>query len=145
MTLEADELQRLVQASFPDADVPVVESASEDGVVMRLAVTDRHGRPGGTLSGPAMMMLADSTAWVVVLAAVGPQLLAVTTSLHIDFLRRPPIADLVARGTLLKLGRSLAVIEVALYSDASPDLLAKAQVTYSLPPPGSPADALGAR
>ena len=112
---------------------------------MRLAVTDRHGRPGGTLSGPAMMMLADSTAWVVVLAAVGPQLLAVTTSLHIDFLRRPPIADLVARGTLLKLGRSLAVIEVGLYSDGSEDLLAQAQVTYSLPPPGSSADALAPR
>ncbi len=145
MALDAAELQRLVESSFPGAEVPVVERADDDGVVMRLAVTDRHGRPGGTLSGPAMMMLADSTAWVVVLAAVGPQLLAVTTSLHIDFLRRPPIADLVARGTLLKLGRSLAVIEVGLYSDGSEDLLAQAQVTYSLPPPGSSADALAPR
>ncbi|MGH9019667.1 MAG: PaaI family thioesterase [Acidimicrobiales bacterium] len=134
MTLDAAQLQRLVQDSFPEHDVPRVEEAGDGVVVMSLEITDRHGRPGGTVSGPAMMMLADSTAWVVVLSAVGPQLLAVTTSLHIDFLRRPPIADLVARGRLLKLGRSLAVIDVELTSRGSSDLLAKAQVTYSLPP-----------
>jgi uncharacterized protein (TIGR00369 family) len=80
-----------------------------------------------------MMMLADTTAWMAILAQVGPVLLAVTTSLHIDFLRKPDMADLVARGTVLKLGRKLAVVDVSIYSRGRGDVLAKAQVTYALP------------
>ena len=87
-----------------------------------------------------MMMLADTAAWVTILAQVGPQLLAVTTSLHIDFLRRPSLTDLVARGRLLKLGRSLAVVDVELFSRDDPAMVAKAQVTYSLPPTESDPD-----
>jgi uncharacterized protein (TIGR00369 family) len=80
-----------------------------------------------------MMMLADTAAWMAVLAKVGPVLLAVTTSLHIDFLRKPSISDLMARATVLKLGRKLAVIDVSLFSRGHDELVAKAQVTYSLP------------
>jgi acyl-coenzyme A thioesterase PaaI-like protein len=68
-----------------------------------------------------------------VLAQIGPVLLAVTTSLHIDFLRKPAMTDLVARGTVLKLGRKLAVVDVAIYSSGQDDIVAKAQVTYSIP------------
>ena len=127
------QLQEILVGSFPDHDVPVVEEVDGDIVVVSLPITDRHGRPGGTLSGPAMMTLADTTAWVAVLAQVGPVLLAVTTSLHIDFLRKPQIADLVARGRVLKLGRKLAVIDVELTSRGSSALVAKAQITYALP------------
>jgi uncharacterized protein (TIGR00369 family) len=80
-----------------------------------------------------MMMLADTTAWVAVLAQIGPVLLAVTTSLHIDFLRKPDITDLVARGTVLKLGRKLAVVDVSVYSRGRDEMVAKAQVTYAIP------------
>jgi uncharacterized protein (TIGR00369 family) len=80
-----------------------------------------------------MMMLADTTAWVAVLAQIGPVLLAVTTSLHIDFLRKPDITDLVARGTVLKLGRKLAVVDVSIYSRGRDEMVAKAQVTYAIP------------
>jgi uncharacterized protein (TIGR00369 family) len=81
-----------------------------------------------------MMMLADTTAWMAILAQVGEVLLAVTTSLHIDFLRKPELDnDLMARGRLLKLGRKLAVVDVELFSRGQRDLVAKAQVTYSLP------------
>jgi uncharacterized protein (TIGR00369 family) len=80
-----------------------------------------------------MMMLADTTAWVAVLAQIGPVLLAVTTSLHIDFLRKPDITDLVARGTVLKLGRKLAVVDVTIYSRGRDEMVAKAQVTYAIP------------
>ena len=86
------------------------------------------------MSGPALMALADSTAWLAVLAQIGPVALAVTTSLHIDFLRKPDLVDVVAEGRLLKLGRSLAVVDVAMRSDGRDDLVAKAQVTYSIPP-----------
>ncbi len=132
--LGAEELQEILRQSFPDEALPVVEEVTEDGVVLTQAMQERHGRPGGTLSGPAMMMLADTAAWVALMAEVGPQLLAVTTSLHIDFLRKPAIAALVARAHRLKVGQRLGVVAVAITSAADGALVAQAQVTYSLPP-----------
>jgi acyl-coenzyme A thioesterase PaaI-like protein len=67
-------------------------------------------------------------------AQIGPVALSVTTSLHIDFLRKPALVDVVADGNLLKLGRRLAVVDVALRSAGAPEIVAKAQVTYSIPP-----------
>jgi uncharacterized protein (TIGR00369 family) len=131
--LGVQELQSILGEAFPGAEVPRVEEVGDDSVVMSLPITDRHGRPGGTLSGPTMMMLADTAAWVAIMAEVGPVLLAVTTSLHIDFLRKPQLTDLMARVKLLKLGRKLAVADVELFSRGTTDLVAKAQVTYSLP------------
>ena len=81
-----------------------------------------------------MMALADNAAWLVILAHIGPVLLAVTTSLHIDFLRKPDVTDVLARAKLIKLGKRLAVVDVDLYSRDSTDLVAKASVTYSIPP-----------
>jgi len=133
-TLDATALQEILTSSFPGHDVPLVEWVGHDTVTVALPVSHLHERPGGTLSGPAMMMLADTAAWVVILSRVGPRLLAVTTSLHIDFLRKPTPTDLVAQGRLLKLGRSLAVVDVELFSRGDRELVAKAQVTYSLPP-----------
>jgi uncharacterized protein (TIGR00369 family) len=80
-----------------------------------------------------MMMLADTAAWMAILAQIGPVLLAVTTSLHIDFLRKPQLSDLMAKARVLKLGRKLAVVDIELFSRGSRELVAKAQVTYSLP------------
>lgn len=82
------------------------------------------------------MGLTDTAAWLSVLSRIGLVALAVTTSLHIDFLRKPALVDVLAEGRILKLGRRLAVTEVGLWSaDGSPDeLVAKAQVTYSIPP-----------
>jgi acyl-coenzyme A thioesterase PaaI-like protein len=97
-------------------------------------VGEANERPGGTVSGPSLMALADCTAWLVIVGQIGPVALSVTTSLHIDFLRKPALVDVVAVGTLLKLGKRLAVAEVALYSVESDPVVAKAQVTYSIPP-----------
>ncbi|NNN01878.1 MAG: PaaI family thioesterase [Acidimicrobiaceae bacterium] len=131
--LSVDELQAILVAAFPGNDVPRVESVDDHEVVMSIAVSDRHGRPGGTLSGPTMMTLADTAAWLAIMSQIGPVLLAVTTSLHIDFLRKPQLTDLMAKTRVLKLGRKLAVVEVELWSRGSMDVVAKAQVTYSLP------------
>ncbi len=131
--LDATQLQEILTSSFPDSDVPRVEQVLENEVTLVQTVNDRHGRPGGTLSGPTMMMLADTAAWMAILAQIGPVLLAVTTSLHIDFLRKPEITDLVARAKMLKLGRKLAVVEVSLFSLGHDQLVAKAQVTYAIP------------
>ena len=130
------ELQAFLLGAFPDnPPTSIVEDAADTGVRLRLPVTKANSRPGGTVSGPSLMALADSAAWLSVLAQIGPVALAVTTSLHIDFLRKPELVDVLAQGTLLKLGRRLAVTDVALWSDGRPgELVAKAQVTYSIPP-----------
>jgi len=132
--LSIEELQKIVTDAFPDYDVPRIEELTENFLLMSQPVSTKNSRPGGTLSGPTMMALADNSAWLVILAHIGPVLLAVTTSLHIDFLRKPEITDLMARAKLIKLGRRLAVVDVELFSRGSSDLVAKAQVTYSIPP-----------
>ncbi|HEY5266464.1 MAG TPA: PaaI family thioesterase [Acidimicrobiales bacterium] len=132
--LSIEELQQIVVEAFPDYDVPHIEELTESSLLMSQPVSNKNARPGGTLSGPTMMALADNSAWLVILAHIGPVLLAVTTSLHIDFLRKPEIADLMARAKLIKLGRRLAVVDVELFSRGSSELVAKAQVTYSIPP-----------
>lgn len=134
--MSAAELQQFLVDAFPDNPPPtIVEDVGPWGVRMRLPVTEMNRRPGGTVSGPSLMALADTTAWLSVLAQIGPVPLAVTTSLHIDFLRKPPLADVIAEGRLLKLGRRLGVTDVAMWSiDDADALVAKAQVTYSIPP-----------
>ena len=129
------ELQKFLDGAFPEAPPPyVIEEVADWGVRIRLPVTGAHGRPGGTVSGPTLMAMADAAAWLAILAQIGPVALAVTTSLHIDFLRKPALVDLVAEGRLLKLGKSLAVADVGLRSIGHEELVAKAQVTYSIPP-----------
>ncbi len=112
-----------------------VDQVREDGDVrLRLPVEHAHIRPGGTISGPALMAIADGAAWAAVLSHRGPDMSPVSTSLHIDFLRKPDPDDLIAEGVVLRLGRTLAVIDVAIRSAGTERLVAKAQVTYAIPP-----------
>ncbi|MHB1517937.1 MAG: PaaI family thioesterase [Acidimicrobiales bacterium] len=128
------ELQEMLDGSFPESRLPyVVDSVTSTTCRMRYLVTRADSRPGGTVSGPTLMALADCAAWMVIVAQIGPVALSVTTSFHIDFLRKPALVDLEAEAVLLKLGRRLGVAEVALTSSGGP-LVAKAQVTYSIPP-----------
>ena len=132
--MDVPELQRFLDDAFPGELPYVVESVDGTGMCLRLRVDGSNVRPGGTVSGPSLMALADCAAWLAVVGQIGPVALAVTTSLHIDFLRKPSLVDVVATGTLLKLGARLAVVDVALHSVADDALVAKAQVTYSIPP-----------
>jgi len=104
---------------------------------VRLPFDDSMLRPGGTVSGPTMMALADATMYAVVLGAIGIVKLAVTTSFNINFLHRPSPDDLMAEGRLLKVGKRLAVVEVTLHSDGHDEPVAHATGTYSIPPEGS--------
>ncbi len=114
-----------------------VEAVSEDTVTLRLFVQDRHLRPGGTVSGPAMFSLADVTAYMVTLAHIGPRALAVTTNCAIDFMRKPAAGvDLIAKGRLLKLGKQLSVSDVLIYSEGMDKPVARASLTYAIPPQG---------
>jgi uncharacterized protein (TIGR00369 family) len=132
--LTAEHLQRIVEEAFTDWTPPAIDSLEGDTLVLTQRVDQSNGRPGGTISGPTMMALADNAAWLIILAHIGPVLLAVTTSLHIDFLRKPPLEAITARARLIKLGRRLAVVDVEITSSASDELVAKASVTYSIPP-----------
>lgn len=101
---------------------------------MRLDPGEQHLRPGGTVSGPAMMALADYVLYAAVLAQIGPVALAVTTNLGFNFLRRPEPGPLAAECRLLKLGRRLAVGEVSITALGSADIVCHATGTYAIPP-----------
>lgn len=111
----------------------VVEAVGPMTARMRCDYHERHLRPGGTISGPTMMALADLVLYVAILGQIGPVGLAVTTSLTFNFLRKPGPAALVAEAKLLKLGKRLAVGEVLLRSQGSEEIVCHATGTYSIP------------
>ncbi len=117
------------------ADDFAIEAAGEEGLTMRLRAHERHLRPGGTVSGPAMFALADVAIYLAILSRIGPVALAVTTSCSIDFMRKPAAGvDLLAEARLLKLGRVLAVGDVLIRSEGMAAPVARASLTYSIPP-----------
>jgi uncharacterized protein (TIGR00369 family) len=110
-----------------------VESVGPLRARLRMDYHERHVRPGGTLSGPSMMALADLGLYVVILAHIGPVALAVTTNLSFNFLRKPGQRALIAECRLLKLGKRLAVGEVSMMSEGTTDIVCHATGTYSIP------------
>lgn len=142
MKMNADELQAYLARIFPQMYGPGrparIEAVGENQVSVRFAAGERHLRPGGTVSGPAMMTLADATVYVAILAALGPVPLAVTTNLSINFLRKPEPGDLIAECKLIKLGKRLAVGEVGIRPADGGELVAHAVATYSIPPERDP-------
>lgn len=136
--LSKEEMERLLTAEFPQVFRPesgysIDAVGAGTGRVRQTYHADMI-RPGGTISGPTMMAIADFALYVAVLSAIGPIPLAVTTNLNINFLRKPAQRDLIADAKLLKLGKSLAVGEVAIYSDGIEDMVAHVTSTYSIPP-----------
>ncbi|MCO5154251.1 MULTISPECIES: PaaI family thioesterase [unclassified Shinella] len=136
--MDRDALNRFLETDFPqihtDGKVFDVTEVRSGTVVMRLDPNERHLRPGGTVSGPTLFALADVAAYCVVLAHIGPVALAVTTSLNINFLRKPEPGPLSCTCRLLKLGKRLAVIEASIFGADGEDLVAHATATYSIPP-----------
>lgn len=129
-----NEITAFLAAQFPQSRC-VVRAAGDRASTVSLAVGHDHLRPGGTVSGPTLMGVADMALYVAILAEIGIVPLAVTTSLTINFLRRPAAsADIVGVCKLLKLGRVLAVGEVTLYSEGDAEPVAHVVGTYSIPP-----------
>lgn len=133
----APELLKFLDKSFPQAGHLKfqIEHVDDRAIRLRLPIDDRHLRPGGTVSGPTLMWLADCGTYLLILAQLGPVALAVTTNLNMNFLRRGEAGrDLIGEGRLLKLGSRLAVTEFSILSDGSADPIAHATLTYSIPP-----------
>ena len=121
--MSAEEIGKLLEEEFPQAFYPgcghSIERVEYGDVRVRWTFDADQLRPGGTISGPTMMELADFAMYVAVFSAVGPQPLAVTTNLNINFLRKPAQADLIADAKLMKVGKRLAVGEVVIHSDGA--------------------------
>jgi uncharacterized protein (TIGR00369 family) len=128
-----DELNDFLQASFEGGRPYSVTSIEPGRVRLEIPAAELLLRPGGTVSGPTLMMLADAAAWAAILVHIGPVALAVTSNLNISFLRKPQPVGVIAEAELLKLGRKLAVVDVRLRSEGSDDLVAQSTVTYAIP------------
>ena len=134
--ITAEEFNTLLAEEMPWA-AEVGMRATEIGrgrAVLRQPFGESMLRPGGTISGPAMMALADATMYATVLSGIGKVKLAVTTSFNINFLRKPYPGELIAEGRVLKLGKRLAVMDVTIHSEGHADPVAHATGTYSIPP-----------
>lgn len=136
LAMDVEALHAFLGAAFPQvSDDFVVESVGERRIAVRLVVAERHLRPGGTVSGPSIFALADVAVYLGILAMIGPKALAVTTNCSIDFMRKPASGvDLICECRLLKLGRVLAVGECLIFSDGMAEPVARASLTYSIPP-----------
>lgn len=139
LAMEITELSEFLDVIFPQVRGEfAIDALDQDAIKVRLKVGERHLRPGGTVSGPSMFGLADVTTYLQIMAHIGPEALAVTTNCSLDFMRKPEARrDLIATGRLLKLGRVLAVAEVHLRSEGSDAIVARANMTYSIPPKAS--------
>src|SRR5215510_1831607 len=136
--LSADELQRRLAREFPeafntDSGLSILE-VWHGGARVRQNARGNTTRPGGTISGPTIMALADVGMYVAILASIGWVPLAVTTNLNINFLKKPAPGALIAESRLLKIGKRLAVGEVAIRREDEEGLVAHAVSTYSIPP-----------
>ena len=137
--MTAAELVSFIDAAFPEHEHDfLVEEVTAERLRLRLAIQPAHLRPGNTIAGPVLMMLADTAMLLMVISRIGPEAAVVTSSLSINFLRKPPEADLIAEARPLKIGRRLAVGDIRIYSDGETEAVAQATVTYAIPgPPGA--------
>ena len=137
MSASKEEIVAFITAEFPQTKC-VIEEVGNNGATLSHEIGINELRPGGTVSGPVLMSVADVAIYVAILGKIGIVPLTVTTSLTINFLRKPSAeARIIAECTLLKVGRTLIVGEVSLYSEGSKDLVAHVVGTYSVPPNSS--------
>lgn len=129
-----EEIEAFLATDFPQFN-STVEAVGDRSATIRHRIGHGELRPGGTVSGPVMMAVADTALYVAILGEIGIVPLAVTTGLNINFLRRPSAErDIIGICKLMKVGRVLVVGEINLYSDGDPEPVAHAVGTYSIPP-----------
>ncbi len=137
-TLNAFEVDQLIDLHFPEihfgARVLFIDSLTDQGADVRLKSHPKNLRPGGTVSGPALFTLADYGAYVAILARAGAAgLQSVTTSINLNFMRRPQPGDILGKIRLIKFGKRLIVTEIEMFADGSDALVAHAVATYIMP------------
>ncbi|MFZ5723120.1 MAG: PaaI family thioesterase [Pseudomonadota bacterium] len=135
MPLTAAEIQHIIRTGLPAADeIDLrIDEVAADHVVARYPFRPSMIRPGGTVSGPTLMGLADAAMYAAIMARLGRVEMAVTSNLNINFLSKPQPADLLARARVLRLGSRLAFLEVELYAEGNGDMVAHVTGSYALP------------
>lgn len=129
-----EEITEFLESAFPQAPI-TVDEASPMSATVRFRVSEKSLRPGGSVSGPVIMTLADTALYVAILATIGIVPMAVTTNLNINFLRMPAAGvDLIGVCKMIKVGSKLAIGEVYIYSEGKDEPVAHATGTYSIPP-----------
>jgi uncharacterized protein (TIGR00369 family) len=136
--MDADEVNALLKQVYPQLNDEFSDYMTTDvfpgGCTVRLNATDRHLRPGNTVSGPSLFTLADIGGYVCVLTHAGPEALSVTTNLNINFMRKAEAGPIDGHCRILKLGRSLMVFEIDMVAGPEGLTVAHATGTYSIPP-----------
>lgn len=134
MANKTEAIAQFIKQEFPQTRV-VVDEVWERSARVSQEVAESDLRPGGTVSGPTLMALADVALYVALLGEIGIVPLAVTTSLTINFLRKPEARKrIIGECQLMKVGKTLAVGEVTLYSEGLEEPVAHVVGTYSIPP-----------
>lgn len=136
--MNADEINALLRQVYPQLNDQYADYYATEvfpgGCRVRLDATERHLRPGGTVSGPCLFTLADIGGYVCVLSHAGPDALSVTTSLNINFMRKAEAGPIDGYCRILKLGRSLMVFDIEMVAGPDRHIIAHATGTYSIPP-----------
>lgn len=132
--IHKEQLNEFIRSQFPQSKC-VVEDVHADGATVRHRITQDELRPGGTVAGPVMFLVADCALYIGILGRIGVVPLAVTTNMTINFLRKPSAdKDILGVCKLIKVGKLLAIGEVNIYSEGDPEPVAHAVGTYAIPP-----------
>ena len=135
MLMTKQSLTDFLDQEFPQVSKNLeIIDVSEDNFSMLMKISNEHLRPGGTVSGPTMFLLADVSFYLATLNIIGPKSLTVTTNCSINFLRKPNEKNLISKTRILKLGKTLSVGDVLIYSEGIDEAVAHASLTYSIPP-----------
>ena len=128
------DLEKFLEKEFPQVSNNFkILNTNPNSLSMLMHISDEHLRPGGTVSGPTMFLLADVSFYLATLSMIGPKSLTVTTNCSINFLRKPNISDLISETRVLKIGKTLSVGDVLIYSNGIKEPVAHASLTYSIP------------
>ena len=129
-----EELDDFLEKEFPQVNKNFeILKVSNKNFSMLMHISSEHLRPGATVSGPTMFLLADVTFYLATLSVIGPKSLTVTTNCSINFLRKPNEKNLISEARILKLGKTLSVGDVLIYSEDIDEPVAHASLTYSIP------------
>ena len=129
-----EELNDFLEKEFPQVNKNFeILKVSNKNFSMLMHISSEHLRPGDTVSGPTMFLLADVTFYLATLSVIGPKSLTVTTNCSINFLRKPNEKNLISEARILKLGKTLSVGDVLIYSEDIDEPVAHASLTYSIP------------
>ena len=132
------DLENFLEKEFPQVskNFKILETDT-NSLLMLMHISDEHLRPGGTVSGPTMFLLADVSFYLATLSIIGPKSLTVTTNCSINFLRKPNISDLISETRVLKIGKTLSVGDVLIYSEGIKEPVAHASfcLLYTSPSP----------